>query len=113
MAAMTPWDRSAYPPEWEAIRLRLLRRAKNACEWCGARNHEPHPKTKSEVVLTMAHIYDRRPEAVDPRNLKMLCQRCHNRLDRPMRNRPAGAKATGRGEQVLLNGKSPFHFKPK
>lgn len=38
------------------------------------------------VVLTVAHM-DHRPENCDRKNLKALCQRCHNRYDAPMRRR--------------------------
>lgn len=57
-------------------------RARNRCEWCGARNHEPHPATGSHVVLTTAHVYDRAPSAAALLNLAALCQRCHLNHDR-------------------------------
>ena len=57
-------------------------RAKNKCEWCGARNGEPHPSTGSRVVLTTAHVHDKRPEAASLLNLAALCQRCHLNHDR-------------------------------
>lgn len=71
-----------YPKDW-AIRSRFVRfvRAGNRCEFCEAENRKPHPVTGSEVVLTTAHIYDKRPEAAGLLNLAALCQRCHNRLD--------------------------------
>lgn len=43
----------------------------------------------SRVVLTIAHIHDPDPMNCDPGNLQALCQRCHNRLDAPMRARHA------------------------
>ena len=57
----------------------------NRCEWCGARNHEPHPATGSHVVLTTAHVYDRTPGAAGLLNLAALCQRCHLNHDRAQR----------------------------
>ena len=71
-----------YPADWDA-RSRFVRfhRARNKCEWCGAANSEPHPITGSTVVLTAAHVNDRRPEAASLLNLAALCQRCHNRHD--------------------------------
>lgn len=33
-----------------------------------------------KIVLTIAHL-DHAPENNDPKNLKALCQRCHNRYD--------------------------------
>lgn len=113
---LTPWNPADYPEAWADVRDQVLARAGacctdildedrangGVCEWCGARNGEPHPKTGSIVVLTTAHIYDRRPHAVELENLRALCQRCHNRLDRSMRSRPAHAKATGIGRQSTL-----------
>ena len=37
--------------------------------------------TGSEVVLTVVHVYDRRPEAASLLNLAAICRRCHNRDD--------------------------------
>lgn len=37
------------------------------------------------IVLTVAHL-DHNPENNDPKNLKAMCQRCHNRYDRKHRN---------------------------
>jgi 5-methylcytosine-specific restriction endonuclease McrA len=77
-----PEMKARYPKDWK-LRSRFIRfyRAKNRCEWCGCKNHEPHPVTGSKVVLTVAHIYDDRPEASSFLNLAALCQRCHNRHD--------------------------------
>ena len=41
----------------------------------------PHPDTGSDVVLTLAHVWDKRPEQASLLNLAALCQRCHNRHD--------------------------------
>lgn len=62
-------------------------RAKNRCEWCGCENYKPHPVTGSKVVLTVAHVFDDRPEASNLLNLAALCQRCHNRHDAKDRQR--------------------------
>jgi len=35
----------------------------------------------ARIVLTCAHVHDRRPEAASLLNLAALCQRCHNRHD--------------------------------
>ncbi|CAN7746267.1 MULTISPECIES: hypothetical protein [Ensifer] len=46
--------------EWKAFRASLIERARNACEGrpklpeCRAANGQPHPKTGSKVVLTIA-----------------------------------------------------------
>ena len=75
--------RRGYPRDWP-IRSWFVRvvRARNRCEWCGARNHQPHPDTGSHVVLTTAHVYDRAPGAAALLNLAALCQRCHLNHDR-------------------------------
>ena len=72
-----------YPADWALI-SRFIRfyRAKNKCEWCGALNHKPHPITGSRVVLTCAHVFDKRPENASLLNLAALCQRCHLNHDR-------------------------------
>ena len=79
-----PEMRARYPRDW-ARRSRFVRfyRARNQCEWCGARNHQAHPITGSRVVLTTAHVYDHRPEVAHLLNLAALCQRCHLNHDRP------------------------------
>lgn len=61
-------------------RKRLLKRAKNRCEFCHARNHRPHPITRSKVVLTIAHL-NHIPEDCRDENLRALCQKCHNSYD--------------------------------
>ena len=89
-----PEMKSRYPADWEA-RSRFVRfyRARNRCEWCGAENYQPHPVTGSKVVLTTAHVHDRRPEAASLLNLAALCQRCHNRHDVEDRRRARRARA--------------------
>ncbi len=34
-----PCDYSKYPPDWKAIRARILKRANNCCEFCGLPNY--------------------------------------------------------------------------
>lgn len=81
-------DRREYPPDWPAISRRIRERAGGKCEWCPARQGEPHPVTGSRVVLTVAHL---KPPKSDcrPENLVALCQRCHLNYDRAdhIRNR--------------------------
>ena len=77
-----PINYSEYHPKWSLIsRLIRYRRAGNCCEWCGAINGQPHPKTKSIVVLTVAHI-DHTKTNNRFNNLAALCQRCHLHHDR-------------------------------
>jgi 5-methylcytosine-specific restriction endonuclease McrA len=91
--------KSRYPKDW-GLRSRFVRfyRARNRCEWCGARNREPHPVTGSLVVLTVAHVHDDRPEAAALDNLAALCQLCHNRHD--ARRRLAGRRERREAGQV-------------
>lgn len=108
------WDKSKYPPNWSTeIRPRILARANHCCEQCGVENHAVGARDKDGVfhseydigtmnsdagfaafgeypkiitiVLTIAHLEN--PEPLDCRdeNLMAMCQRCHNRLDTPMR----------------------------
>jgi 5-methylcytosine-specific restriction endonuclease McrA len=77
-----PINYKQYHPKWTLIRRLILKRAANKCEGspkfpnCQAHNHQPHPVTKSKVVLTIAHL-DRNKDNNQFTNLKALCQRCH------------------------------------
>jgi 5-methylcytosine-specific restriction endonuclease McrA len=95
-----PENKSRYPKDWKAISQRIKARAGDKCEWCGAENYEPHPVTKSRVVLTVAHL-DHAPENCHDDNLKALCQRCHNGYD---------AKERARG--IRLRKKSAMNIEP-
>ena len=108
-----PENRARYPKDWKAISARIRERAGHRCECtgecgadhaeendnygfcppgysgypderCHARNYEAHAITGSKVVLTTAHL-DHHPENCSDANLKSMCQRCHNKLDAPMR----------------------------
>lgn len=87
-----PIDYKKYPPNWNEIRKRILKRAKNKCEGierypdCRAENYKMHPITGSYVVLTVAHL-DHDPEnwEVKDERLKVLCQRCHLEYDRQVK----------------------------
>ena len=96
-------NKTRYPRDWN-LRSRFVRfhRAKNRCEWCGAPNGRPHPVTGSRVVLTVAHVFDERPEAASLLNLAALCQRCHNRHDAPGRQQRRKARTEARAGQRLL-----------
>ena len=115
-----PENRKRYPKFWRAISDCIrFGRAGGMCEctgecgidhgaaWhasehigerCAAVHGEPHPVTESRVVLTVAHL-DHRPENCDPANLKAMCQRCHNRMDAPMRR--AGQRARARAQAAI------------
>lgn len=76
-----PENKKKYPKNWKQISkyIRFIR-AGNMCEFCGAKNYEPHPITGSRVILTVAHL-DHDPNNCDYNNLKALCQKCHNKYD--------------------------------
>lgn len=79
-----PIDYKKYPWNWKQIRIAVLSRAQQRCELCNAQNYKPHWKTKSRVVLTLHHIdYDITNNK--PYNLLALCQRCHLKLDVPLK----------------------------
>jgi len=100
-----PENRSRYPADWP-LRSRFVRfyRAGNRCEWCGAENGQPHPVTSSRVVLTVAHVYDDRPEASGLLNLAALCQRCHNRHDARARHARRRERIERERGQLTLRG---------
>jgi len=88
-----PFDRAKYPANWPDISRRIRERAGQRCEWCGARNGQPHPITGSRVVLTVAHLgtphypdgsLGSKQDKLDCRdeNLAALCQLHHFSLDR-------------------------------
>lgn len=98
-----PENRLRYPRDWQLRRRFILTyRAGNRCEWCGARNREPNPATGSIVVLTLAHVGDRRPEAASLLNLAALCQLCHLRHDNPTRWAERRRRLEARRGQRLL-----------
>lgn len=87
-----PIDYSRYPAEWHDFsRYIRFERAGGLCEWCGARNHLPHPVTGSKVVLTVAHLDGRGgvcdceertgQKCAEKGHVRALCQRCHLTYD--------------------------------
>lgn len=133
-----PIDYRKYPKEWSRIRLSVLERAKNHCEWCGVRNDaaiERHKKNSSiyryphagnefldkmpggwfdpiRVVLTIAHL-DHDPKNNTPGNLVALCQRCHLRYDGPLHKHNATRTKAAKKENgvwlVLFEGRDGGH----
>ena len=121
-----PMKPENYPANWKQISLAIREAAGNKCEFCGVTNKaigardkfgEWHDSESIEnmsasqgdilfdeyptyirIVLTVAHHPDPDPMNCSPENLHALCQRCHNRLDNPMR--VEHAKAT-RGKKKL------------
>jgi 5-methylcytosine-specific restriction endonuclease McrA len=78
-----PINYKKYPINWKEIRKRILKRAKNKCEFCKAENYKPHPITGSKVILTIMHL-DHDPEnlKIKDSRLRAACQRCHLNYDR-------------------------------
>ena len=81
---MSPFDRSKYPPDWEAISRRIRERDGDRCRTCGVANgalvERPGGKV-TRVVLTVAHVLNPDPQDCRDENLSALCQRCHLALD--------------------------------
>ena len=99
-----------YPADWARRRRFIIQyRAQNRCEWCHAANKEPHPETGSQVVLTLAHVWDKAPESASLLNLAALCQRCHNRWDAADR---AESRARKRLARLLQAGQLPLPWPP-
>jgi 5-methylcytosine-specific restriction endonuclease McrA len=100
-------NKKLYPKDWLKIRARILARARGRCEHCGASNgakglqdltgrwhywfavsklsgeefkRKFGKREAVQVVITIAHL-DHDPANNKPRNLKALCQRCHNSHD--------------------------------
>ena len=98
-----PENKSRYPADWK-LRSRFIRfyRAKNRCEWCGAANYQPHLITGAHVVLTVAHIFDDRPEAANFLNLAALCQKCHNAHDAKARQQHRKERLVAESGQMSL-----------
>jgi len=91
-------NKAKYPADWKAIRGRILDREKNACKWCGAKNHTFVTRDKdgrprevagmeaevaildgervTRIVLTVAHLDHGLSDHSDA-NLAALCQKCH------------------------------------
>ena len=91
MSPIRAEDRDRYPANWPDISLRIRRRSGGQCECkgqcgrghrgrCRAWHSQPHPETRSTVVLTVAHL-DRTPENCDDANLCAMCQACHLSYD--------------------------------
>ena len=98
-----PENAARYPADWKArSRFVRLHRARGRCEWCGAVNGQSHPATGAKVVLTCAHVFDRRPEAYSLLNLAALCQRCHNRHDAADRRAGRRVRTVAASEQLRL-----------
>lgn len=81
---MSGWydrNKHRYPANWSELATAVKTAAGWKCEACG-NSHGPSP-----YVLTVDHVVDHDPMAVEADNLAALCQRCHLRRQ-GMRPRP-------------------------
>jgi 5-methylcytosine-specific restriction endonuclease McrA len=105
-----PFKKENYPENWKDIVAVIKQRAGDCCELCNAPNKALVQRIKGaeyswykvtnaeyswkrlanatdgviQIVLTVHHIdFDTKNNA--PYNLILLCQRCHNKLDMPLR----------------------------
>lgn len=107
-----PENKAKYPANWKAISAhRRLFWAGNRCEWCGAIQHHPHPKTGSKVVLTTAHLNHIEEDCRDE-NLRSLCQKCHNTYDAPNRRKGIRQRSAA-NQRELFTCPLPQNFKTK
>jgi 5-methylcytosine-specific restriction endonuclease McrA len=104
-------NKNRYPKNWPEIREKIRMRANDKCETCGVVNHSRINKLTREiclsdeedairVVCTVAHL-DHTPENCGEENLKLLCQRCHNRYD--IKHRKETRLNTRMKDQMQLN----------
>ena len=102
-----PENKARYPKNWKQIRLQILKRAGNKCEFCGVENGSEYVRKRDgkviRHVLTIAHIYDEDPANVDPNNLRALCCFCHNGLDAKMRARHRAESKAKKDKSLTLN----------
>lgn len=106
-----PENKKLYPKNWKQISEYIrFERAKNKCEVCGVENYAmgyrvkgkfhtvkeceesmdnygedllediPMEQMPIKIILTVAHL-DHNPENNDLKNLKAMCQKCHNNYD--------------------------------
>lgn len=111
-----PIDKTRYPQNWTHLSswIRTVRAA-NTCEGspaypaCHAHNHQPHPITGSDVVLTVAHL-DHDTTNNHPDNLRALCQRCHLTHDAKLHAMHA---AQTRRTHAIAQGQLPLFTNPQ
>jgi hypothetical protein len=81
-----PERKALYPKDWKMISRRIRDEAGNRCQGspaypdCRATNGEPHPVSRSRVILTVAHLSHDEADCRDE-NLRAWCQRCHLTYD--------------------------------
>lgn len=78
-----PYDKSRYPPDWDAIALAVKNAAGWICEDCGKQCRRPGEPFDTHRRTMSVHHRDHNPPNVDRSNLVALCSGCHLRLDAP------------------------------
>ncbi|CVK17186.1 hypothetical protein Ga0061079_1201 [Apibacter mensalis] len=80
-----PIDYKKYPKNWlSELRPRVIKRAKNKCEFCGIENYSIK-ENGTKVILTIAHLdHDSENHEVKDERLAALCQACHLKYDLSM-----------------------------
>lgn len=123
MSPIKAENRSRYPVNWTQIRARILKRARNRCEFCRVKNYAVGFRDESgrfwecnelaarmycaagrclvRIILTIAHL-DQMPENNRPGNLRALCQRCHLAHDRQHNVAKARATRERKSGQITL-----------
>ena len=102
MTPIKPENRARYPKDWESIAWARKVRAGWRCQGspaypdCRAEHGVLHPETGSVVALTVGHL-DHVPEHVEPANLRVWCQKCHNTYDAQHRR---GTRARTKHDQA-------------
>ena len=108
MSPIRPENKKLYPSNWAEISRSVRTEAGNKCELCGVSNYTI--RDKARIILTVAHL-DNDPTNNERKNLKALCQRCHNRYDAAFRakNRRANAmkdrEEAGQVSLFIINGR--------
>lgn len=107
-------DKSKYPANWKQFSRDLREnRAGLRCECtgeCGLHQTHPGPRrcterhmqpatwARGKVVLTTAHLCDCDPICAIPEHVKVMCNRCHLRIDVALHVRHAAATRMRRKE---------------
>ena len=76
-----PENKNRYPENWKSIRMDILKRANNCCEFCGIQNYSLRD-SGAKVVLTIAHL-NHTPEDCRYENYRqglVFCTACESEI---------------------------------
>ncbi len=90
--------KDAYPPDWDAIALRVKDAAGWRCQDCGLQCRRPGEQFDTHKRTMSVHHLNHIPEQCDPANLIALCAKCHLLRDLPWH--VANAARTRRAKRV-------------